>query len=227
MGGLVVTFSSVVPAGKYTSVVSRYREAQGLVKAEAPIFKRSAELAEQGPRKELSAATTTQETARIKNLSFRLTRWRRAIHELKTRGALELLMGSGTSSSVTLVRLSDVYRWHRDKTKVDSNRVLHNAFLRVAVEWGLIGIVLFSALVGKIIVVSLRLIRARTNLAFAILALGLVPFGAILLLGNPLASSGIPSGMGIAVWIAALLTATESAGSRVLKRGIANWQAHA
>jgi len=122
-----------------------------------------------------------------------------------------LIAGSGTSSSVQLAKVTDVHRWRGDKTRIDANRVMHNTFLRVVIEWGLTGLAIFMAFLGVLLAKIAKLLREDRQPRTWILVLGVFPLLVFLLTGNPLASSGTPGGMGAVLWLAVLLTANKTA----------------
>ena len=141
-----------------------------------------------------------------KNLSFRMTRYRRALKELGGRSLAGLIIGSGTSSAVSVARVSDIRRWKGKVKRIDANRVVHDAPLRVLLEWGAIGLVILGFLLSRIGLLVVRLFRAAGLREARILALGVVPLAIWILLENPLAAGGSPAGMGAVLWLAALLT---------------------
>jgi O-antigen ligase len=124
--------------------------------------------------------------------------WRRGIYDqawslLSHRGPVELTFGSGTSSGALAV-----LGWDRRYTedRIDANRVVHNELLRIAVEWGFLGLILFGAFVTFVIRMFVRMaVRHRIMPAYAFLAL--LP---TVILGccseNILAGSASPAGVG-------------------------------
>jgi O-antigen ligase len=124
--------------------------------------------------------------------------WRRGIYDqtlsmLSHRGFKELSFGSGTSSGALAV-----LGWDRrySEERIDANRVVHNEILRVTFEWGVVGLILFTAFVIGLIRLFLRLTtQDRIIPAYAFLAL--LP---TVILGccseNILAGSASPAGVG-------------------------------
>ena len=235
--GSIMFLPSMMPAGKYTTVANRYwqparRVKRVIVKVERLSFLNSAKLRRDRPtpqkvrREEPKAEETRIERLNAQalrkerpkahkeempNVNFRLTRWKRAITALGRRGPVRLIAGSGTSSSVQLAKVTDVHRWRGDKTRIDANRVMHNTFLRVVIEWGLTGLAIFMAFLGVLLAKIAKLLREDRQPRTWILVLGVFPLLVFLLTGNPLASSGTPGGMGAVLWLAVLLTANKTA----------------
>jgi hypothetical protein len=126
--------------------------------------------------------------------------WRRGIYEqvlkgLSDRGPLELVFGTGTSSGAKAVLGWD-RRYFEDR--VDANRVVHNEFLRVIFEWGIVGIALFCWFGAVVILLFWKAARHRVVPAYAFLAL--LP---TIVLGclseNVLAGSALPGGVGFSL----------------------------
>ena len=66
----------------------------------------------------------------------------RVIDQLTKSSTVELLIGHGTSSGTVILGSSN--------KGSDPNRFFHNEWLRVAYEWGVIGLILFFLFIGSI-----------------------------------------------------------------------------
>jgi hypothetical protein len=133
----------------------------------------------------------------IGTVAWRLRMYRDAALTLSQRSALTLSFGSGTSSAGELA-----FRYFRNWPAMsrDPNRTLHDEFIRLAYEWGLVGLILGGVLLTCLVRHSWRVaIRRHSPRGFA--ALGIVP-GILmgLLVENVLAASS--SGMGVGVVLA-------------------------
>src|SRR5581483_5017586 len=89
--------------------------------------------------------------------------WRRGIYaqawdQLKRRSPRELMFGAGTSSGAMVVLGWD-RRYHSDS--VDANRVVHNELLRVAFEWGIVGLLIFFSFCTLLVRQTIRAVRLR------------------------------------------------------------------
>lgn len=116
-----------------------------------------------------------------------------ALDEISSRGALEILFGSGTSTGA---EVGINFRPDRYKAgSLDANRIIHNEYIRALYEWGVFGLFLFLYSIVGAIIYFYRYLRKLD-------AWGAAPFVAIspLLLGslmieNSLAGAGSIAGV--------------------------------
>ena len=81
----------------------------------------------------------------IGTLAWRLGMYEVLVNEIAKRGGAETIQGRGTSSAGVIVTSGlYAYRNYDDRT-IDANRIAHNEWLRATYEWGLIGLLLVSA----------------------------------------------------------------------------------
>ncbi|MEA2625044.1 MAG: hypothetical protein QOD06_1089 [Candidatus Binatota bacterium] len=73
----------------------------------------------------------------IGTASFRLDMYAAVVDEIRARSMIDELVGSGTASGGTLVTDGQFYGYGEDR--FDPNRTIHNEYLRVAYELGVIG----------------------------------------------------------------------------------------
>ncbi len=98
-----------------------------------------------------SALLTGQDRADgmgLGTMRFRLAMYRGVLRELRTSHPWQWLFGHGTAAGgqVALSLFPAAYR----RESLDANRVIHNEWLRVAYEWGLVGTVLWLTVVGSL-----------------------------------------------------------------------------
>lgn len=126
---------------------------------------------------------------------FRLGLYSSVLDRILARDSLTFAFGTGSASGGILAR------WHPQAASseyLDYNRVFHNEWLRVLYEWGLVGLVIWSASIGSMIVGLLSLVR-RHRLVNAVPAVSYLP--ALLLAlstENILAGAGNPVNIGFA-----------------------------
>ncbi len=106
----------------------------------------------------------------IGTLAWRMTIYQETYNQLMSRGPMELLVGSGTSSGgdikLTMSANAD--------EGLDPNRTMHDEFLRCLYEWGAIGLVLFVAVLVQAARISLRALRVQRSWQ-AVAFLGVLP----------------------------------------------------
>jgi hypothetical protein len=101
----------------------------------------------------MGALFTGQDTSQntgLANLNFRLTIYRNVMDELRAARASALIFGHGTSSGGNVVL--QVYPQSYKADRLDANRAVHNEWLRVLYEWGLIGLALITAVFCTMII---------------------------------------------------------------------------
>ncbi|MDP9112531.1 MAG: O-antigen ligase family protein [Acidobacteriota bacterium] len=99
------------------------------------------------------AMLTGQDTPQnigLSNINFRLAIYRRVAEELRDASPVDLLFGHGTSSGGTVVMRVFPRSYIADT--LDPNRSVHNEWLRVLYEWGMIGFILFLAILVSLVV---------------------------------------------------------------------------
>jgi hypothetical protein len=107
----------------------------------------------------LSALLTGQDTSQntgLANLNFRLAIYRNVIDELRNARASDLVFGHGTSSGGNVVL--HVYPQSYKVDRLDANRAIHNEWLRVLYEWGIIGL---GTLTAVFIAIVAGLVRCQ------------------------------------------------------------------
>ena len=101
----------------------------------------------------LSAVVTGQDTPQnigLSNLNFRLAIYTKVVEELRDASPLNLLFGHGTSSGGTVVMRVFPRSYMADT--LDPNRSIHDEWLRVLYEWGIVGFVLLLAILVTLVV---------------------------------------------------------------------------
>ena len=148
----------------------------------------------------LSLSSSQYSLEDIGTIGWRVTIWTKALAELSGRGAEELLVGSGTSSSATVALQTGYF----EEENLDPNRCMHDEFLRVTYEWGLVGLTLFLLFLGETFRLCLKMIKqTRSPYAWALLSVaGILGIG--LLIENILAGGASPIGAGYCIVFAAM-----------------------
>jgi O-antigen ligase len=127
--------------------------------------------------------------------------WRKGIYEqalgrIGGRSLSDLCFGSGTSSGASIVLGYDL---RYNESQIDANRVVHNEFLRALYEWGVLGVLVFSAVLVSLGYFAFRAAlfeRVRPALAF----LSLLPTVVLGCLSeNILAGASSPAGVGFVI----------------------------
>lgn len=157
----------------------------------------------------------------IGTIGWRLNIWEKALAELSGRSLRELVVGSGTSSAATVALQTGYY----EEENLDPNRCMHDEFLRVTYEWGLIGLVFFFLFFGEALRLCLQMIGAtRSSLAWSLLAVsGILLIG--LLIENILAGAASPLGVGYAMAFAGMAAQLRPATSKIGVRHPAEFSA--
>lgn len=145
--------------------------------------------------------------------AWRLGMYAATVEALRAGGMQETLLGSGTSSAASIV--VDGGYAYRDYTAqdVDANRIVHNEWLRIAFEWGVVGLGLAMVVFG----ITIRRLGETRSVAdpwqTLMLIIALLSVLAFSMIENLLASAGRPSGVAIACFFA-LLTVSATEGLR-------------
>jgi hypothetical protein len=142
----------------------------------------------------------------IGTLNFRFLMYHTIIDRIKHKSVRENILGSGTSSAAELVIEGDIYYRGYDEYTVDANRVVHNEFLRVFYEWGLVGSVFFLSLLFGLLKLGINLLRRETTFEIYMLVVGLILLILFLMVENILAGSGRPVGTGLCLLVAYLFS---------------------
>ena len=133
------------------------------------------------------------ELADIGTFQFRIQIWEATLQNIHYFTPAEFILGRGTSSGAEVAVKSLYWRYHPDS--VDANRVLHNEFLRIFYEWGIVGLLIFVAFLISVIITTLSLSIRFTNGGFAFFAL--IPMILItLIFENIMAAGGSAGGIG-------------------------------
>jgi len=140
----------------------------------------------------ISVAKSDIELSDIGTMGFRLSMWKSTLYQINNFSTLDCLFGRGTSSSADIALKS--FSISSSKS-IDANRIIHNEYLRIFYEWGIIGSIMFLAFLLFIVGSSITLAK-RNNIG----GLALVSFMPMLLitlgLENILAGTGGPGGIG-------------------------------
>ena len=119
----------------------------------------------------VSAVLTGQDNPRgagLGTMNFRLTMYRGVLEDLGRGTAWQILFGKGTATGGNVaVRL---FPWAYRTETLDPNRTVHNEWLRVLYEWGLVGLAMWLCVWAAVIRFAVVSWRARPrNLAAAAL----------------------------------------------------------
>lgn len=135
----------------------------------------------------------------IGTFGFRLGMWNTALLLLRGFGAQEYIFGRGTSSSAEVALL---FSARYDPATVDANRVMHNEFLRILYEWGIVGCAFFCTFILSLVVAIVSFFNRRDYVA----GFSLLSFLPMLVLSlsteNILAASGGAGGIGFLIILA-------------------------
>lgn len=132
----------------------------------------------------------------IGTFAWRISIYRTITQVLGQSGIMAILFGHGTSNGANLMVH---YLGGYEAVTIDANRVLHNEWLRIIYEWGLLGVALFCSFLASLFVVAIKRLRSPFSWPF----LSIVPMLlGLLTVENVLASSGTPEGIGLMLVIA-------------------------
>lgn len=158
-----------------------------------------------------SAVLTGQDDSRgagLGTLNFRLTMYRGILDDLRRAAPWQLLFGRGTSTGGNVAQR--LFPWAYRTESLDPNRTVHNEWLRVLHEWGLLGLALWLCVWAAVIRFAvLAWWRARPPNPAAAALLCYLPG---LLLG--LSTENIVAGAGNAVTIGFTLLAATAFAAR-------------
>jgi O-antigen ligase len=136
---------------------------------------------------------------------FRVSMYQTAITNYLEKPAVYKVIGSGTSSAATLITEGHIrYRGYTSET-VDANRVVHNEFLRILYEWGIVGAVLWGF---AFLTIAYKLGKVASRMQILGNYVLLVSFMLIflfLMVENVISSSGTLEGTTISILLAILL----------------------
>lgn len=134
----------------------------------------------------------------IGTFAWRLMIYQRVLEEVRYSKSIQVLFGHGASSGANLM----VRFFGYDFATVDANRVLHNEWLRIFYEGGIVGLFLFCLFLGALIWIGLSSARRnRSSWPFLVIVPMLI---GLLAVENVLASAGNPMGIGLALILGAM-----------------------
>jgi O-antigen ligase len=152
----------------------------------------------------LNALVTGQDTPQnvgLSNLNFRLAIYGKVLEELRDAGAVNLLVGHGTSSGGTVVMR--VFPKSYKPGELDPNRAIHDEWLRVLYEFGIIGsLLLLATLVTLVFELARRSERSSRRIASTALFSFLPAFLLAFSTENLIASAGNAVTMSLALMVA-------------------------
>jgi len=135
------------------------------------------------------AGHDTSHNAGLRNLNFRLAMYDAALNEIRSSDARELLFGHGTSSGGMVALRAFPARYKLDH--LDPNRTIHDEWLRVFFEWGLLGLALFVGVFFTLIAGLVIKCRGRASKSPAGAVLAALPaFLAAVSTENVIAGAG-------------------------------------
>jgi O-antigen ligase len=152
----------------------------------------------------------------VGSFAWRLNVYQSVLEALPGRGTAHLLLGSGTSSSATIVLENKIDM----EDRVDPNRALHDEFLRALYEWGVPGLALLVAFIGVLLRLGwmqVREYRSKEGFAFLAIAASLL-FS--FLIENVLADSSSPGGVGYTLVISSMIASYCSHASNQVPRRV-------
>jgi hypothetical protein len=158
----------------------------------------------------VSAVFTGQDTpndAGLGNLNFRLAIYKGVLADTRLSSPREILLGHGTSSGGNVALHVFPTRYRLDQ--IDSNRTIHNEWLRAFYEWGVIGLTLWVAVFASILVGLVMRYRIASSRMRASAGLSFLPaFLAALATENIVAGAGNAGTMSFAIVMAILWAPT-------------------
>ncbi len=164
------------------------------------------------------AAFTHRALMNIDTFAWRMGMYEAVIADIYAGDTATWVFGNGTSMGGSIA-LS--YEAAFSFESVDANRAIHNEFIRVFYEWGIVGSVLFIAFLAAVLV---RVFPRRiTRDAYGLFALwGTLPMIFMgLTFDNYLASAGGPASIGIAMVLAYASSSLERIGESKQQRTVA------
>lgn len=125
---------------------------------------------------------------------WRLAIYNQAFAKISQWTRQQYLIGAGTSASGEVILAANFD--FLNESNVDANRAMHNEFLRVFYEWGIIGILLFLGFLVSIFASAWREARlSGSKAAIAVVAMAPAILSS-LAIENLLANPGAPGGTG-------------------------------
>ncbi len=158
-------------------------------------------VAQRAESNRIAAALTAAYEGDLKSAGLGTYRFRRdadakEIQAIEASSITELIFGHGTSNGALVITGS------RFKTGMDPNRLMHNEWLRVVYEWGLIGLTLWLMFFTSITVFALQGLR-NDAYGFAKPLVIYLPAFAVALAGeNIIAGAGTAANIGFLLLIA-------------------------
>lgn len=154
----------------------------------------------------VNLARSTHGIEEVGTLKARLDFWESTIQRMKGWPLISNAFGKGISSAGDLVREKDFSRLTGTVVTSDPNRVVHNEFLRVKYELGLIG---FLILCSFILSLLFRLSRTDMPPHAKRMLVGFAPgFLLFLFMENVLTGSGAAGGIGFMLVLSYVFAAT-------------------
>lgn len=136
----------------------------------------------------------------IGTFAWRLSIYRALKEVISKTGMLSVILGHGTSSGASIMlRYFGYY-----PSTVDANRVIHNEWLRIIYEWGVVGLLLFGSFMLALVIGALFARPADRKLCWPFLSVAPMLL-ALLFVENVLASAGTPEGVGLVLIVAAMV----------------------
>ncbi len=142
-------------------------------------------------------------TQRIRNLPFRLSMDKGVLDALSAAATWQVVFGHGTSNGGEIPQA--VFPRNYSATRVDPNRSIHNEWLRVLYEWGLVGLLLWCVVFLGLTIGTLRISHSGLTGNWAKALLAYLP-ALVLALGaeNILAGAGTAVTIGFSILAAGL-----------------------
>jgi len=158
----------------------------------------------------LGAVVTGQDTpndAGLGNLDFRLAIYKGVVEDTRASSPREILLGHGTSSGGSVAIHVFPTRYRLDQ--LDTNRTIHNEWLRAFYEWGVVGVSLWIGVFSSILAGLVMRYRVASSRRRASAGLSFLPaFLAALATENIIAGAGNAGTMSFAIVMAILWAPT-------------------
>ncbi len=151
-----------------------------------------------------------------------------AISEIADSSPTQLIFGHGTSNGAAIT--ASLFRnYSLKEAQMDPNRMLHNEWLRVIYEWGLLGSILWLGFVSSILVLAWKRLRLGSGDAAKALCVYFPGFLFALAGENILAGAGNVVNMGFLLVLALAYTPVRNASRKHIVYCEAMWapQSHA